>query len=106
MYSTRFRTGEQPAPGEKQLMSHVIIIIDDNLDAMKGDASTGSLANLRDAADAVDYKLVHNQLPPLQRDSAHEVLENLQAWLESGGESSVGAAETADNFITDLNVYL
>lgn len=38
-------------------MAHIIVLIDGKIDAMKGNATSGSLANLRTVADAVDANL-------------------------------------------------
>lgn len=83
-------------------MSHSIIIIDGKIDAMKGDATTGSLAELRTVADAVDANLPFLDKP--QEEEAHELLEGLQEWLCNGGMTTA-PVDQVDDFITDLTPY-
>lgn len=87
------------------IIAHVIILMDEAIDAMKGDASTGSLADLRSNCDSVDYKLEHNLLPPLQRTPAHNKLNEIQDWLLNNSTVSSGAKDMIDGFNTDLSAW-
>ena len=83
-------------------MPHIIILIDEKIDAMKGDATTGSLAELRTTADAVDANLPYLDKP--QEEEAHELLEGLQEWLCNGGMTTA-PVDQVDTFITELTPY-
>ena len=84
-------------------MPHIIILIDEKIDVMKGDASTGSLAELRNIADAVDANLPYLDKP--QADEAHELLEQLQEWLCNGGMTTA-PVDQVETFITELTPYV
>ena len=83
-------------------MSHIIILIDGKIDAMKGNASTGLLADLRELADNVDANLPYLDKPAV--DEAHELLEQLQEWLCNGGMTTA-PVDQVETFITELEPY-
>lgn len=83
-------------------MAHIIILIDGKIDAMKGNASTGSLADLRELADNVDANLPYLDKPAV--DEAHELLEQLQEWLCNGGMTTA-PVDQVETFITELTPY-
>lgn len=84
-------------------MSHIIVLIDSKIDAMKGNATSGSLADLRDVADAVDANLPYLDKP--QEEEAHELLEQLQEWLCNGGMTTA-PVDQVETFITELTPYV
>lgn len=83
-------------------MAHIIVLIDGKIDAMKGNATSGSLADLREVADAVDANLPYLDKP--QVDEAHELLEQLQEWLCNGGMTTA-PVDQVETFITELEPY-
>jgi hypothetical protein len=75
------------------------------IDAMKGNATTGSLADLRTNVDSVDNKVVNHLLKPEDEAAAHEKLEDIQDWLATDSTASCGAADAVDGFNTDLAAW-
>lgn len=86
-------------------MAHSIIIMREKIDALKGDATTGSLATLRASVDSVDNKVVNHLLKPSDETLAHEKLEEIQEWLVDDSTASSGAADTVDGFNSDLSAW-
>lgn len=66
-------------------MAHNIIIINGLFDDLIGTSpdAAGFLTDLKAKAVSVDGKLTRNEIPPLQRDAAHDSLHELQEWLDS-----------------------
>lgn len=83
-------------------MPHIIVLVQAKINTMKGDATTGSLAELYDAATAVDANLPYLDKP--QEEEAHELLEGLQEWLCNGGMTTA-PVDQVDTFITELTPY-
>lgn len=81
------------------------MILDEAIDALRGDATTGSLSELRTACDSVDYKLVHNQIPQLERPAAHAKLEEIQNWFTDDSTAGMGAKDVVDGFIDALKSW-
>lgn len=70
---------------------------------MRGNATTGGLVDLKATYHAVDANLPLLDKP--QADEAHELLENVQAFLCDGGTFD-GAGDQVQTFITELTPYM
>lgn len=85
-------------------MPHIIGDMDQCLDQMRGNASTGRLVDLKTAYHALNDHLP--TLPPPKALEAHQLLEDIQSWLCDGGTYSQGAADQAATFTGNCNNYL
>ncbi len=84
-------------------MPHIIGNMDDCYGALFGNATTGNGPALKTAYHTLDGKL--NDLVPPKSLAAHELLDNIQSWLCSGGTYSMGAASQAAQYTNDCNSY-
>lgn len=88
-------------------MAHVIIIIDEAIDSLKGNATTGDLADLRIAVDAADAYIVNlGKASDIIGDQLHEILEDVQEFLTDDSTSSLGAKDRVCEFVTSINTTL
>lgn len=87
-------------------MPHSRIIILGAFDEAIGDSSEGALAAARTAFIAVDDKLEHNLIPPMQRTACHDLCHALQDWLTEGTTQEQGVASKATDFKDQFNSYL
>jgi hypothetical protein len=78
--------------------------INDPIDAMKGNATTGRLADLRVAANAVFDALELGE--PTNAEVMHDKLHEVKEWLADDATSGAGASDTVLTFTTELNALL
>jgi len=84
-------------------MSHSIIVINDCIGNLVGDASTGSLVDLRANADAADASLPNQSKPAAAE--IHEILERVQTFLCDGG-TFTGADPQVIAFNAELSPFI
>lgn len=84
-------------------MPHVIILMNQKLDAMRGNATTGSIVDLQTAVNAADTYI---QQSSGEEEQLHEKLEQVQEFLCDDSTSSAGAAETIEQYTSDINFLL
>jgi hypothetical protein len=86
-------------------MAHEIIIIIDAIDEMKGNATSGTLVNLRTAAAAVDTAIGTNSYTQAQKTKMHNKLKQVQDFLKTNA-GSPGTCTQVVTFTNDLNGML
>lgn len=84
---------------------HDIIIILGAFDTLISNCLGGSLAALRVSVNAVQYKINHNTIPPMQREAAHDAMYSVQTWL-TAGNGTEAVTETVAGLKSALDVFL
>lgn len=86
-------------------MAHDKVIILGRIDAMKGNATSGIVVDLRAAFIAVDDFLVNGDPNPTQAEEMDAKCHELQEWLVDGGKTT-NPVDTIDTFTNELNALL
>lgn len=84
-------------------MSHSVIIIDEAIDSLRGNATSGKLTDLRASVHTVDANLP--TLSGGKKIRAEQALEDVQDWLTTSGSYS-GACGQTDALIDGLSEFV
>lgn len=86
-------------------MPHSRDIILGRVDAMKGNATSGIVVDLRAAFVAVDDFLVNGEPDPTQAAEMGAKCHELEEWLVDGGKTT-NPVDTIETFTTELDALL
>jgi hypothetical protein len=86
-------------------MSHIIVILDDALSELIGNATIGTIVNLKTACDAVHAATNSNAYTQAQKTKMHNKLKQVQDFLKTNA-GSPGICDQVVTFTNELNGML